>query len=70
MTRIIRTLDGDTLDLILWRELGGSTQIADCLALNPHLADLGPILPAGLPVRIPDAPAPAERDLIRLWSAP
>ena len=36
--------------------------------MNPGLADLGPILPIGLAVVLPDLPANAARvDTVQLW---
>ncbi|WP_439587641.1 tail protein X [Hydrogenophaga sp.] len=45
----VRTLQGDTVDLLCHRHLGITTGgvVESTLALNPGLADAGPILPAG-----------------------
>lgn len=49
---------GITLDLLLWRRWGdaGLGLVDETLELNRGLADLGPILPAGTIVVLPDAP--------------
>lgn len=54
---------GITIDLLLWRRFGvvGQTLVPATLALNPGLAALGPVLPAGRRVVLPSAPA--ERSL-------
>ena len=70
VARDAAALDVLVLDLILWRETGSSAAITAALELNPGLAALGPVLPAGVWVQIPETPAPRRHDLIRLWSAP
>lgn len=49
------------LDLLLWRRYGvrGQDLVEQTLDLNPGLADMGPILPLGTTVVIPDLP-PAQ----------
>lgn len=68
----VRTVQGDTFDLLCWRHLGrtaGVTELA--LKLNPSLANIGPSLPGGLTVTLPDlakSNATAQRDTtIKLW---
>jgi phage tail protein X len=61
---------GDTLDAICWRELGRTEAVVEqALALNPGLADIGPLLPAGTEVTLPEpaALAPAVRETVKLW---
>jgi phage tail protein X len=49
---------GDTLDLLCWRHLGTTAGVVEAaLQLNPGLADLGPVLPEGQAVTLPDRPA-------------
>lgn len=67
---IAHALDGETLDEICWRALGRTAAVVEqALQLNPGLADLGPRLPAGTPVTLPDAPAlaPEMRETVQLW---
>ena len=68
---IITARQGDTLDALAWRERGlGAADLGALLALNRGLADLGPILPIGTPVRVPaesSAPAVPTIDTINLW---
>lgn len=59
---------GDTVDSLCWRHLGSSTAVEQTLLLNPGLAALGPVLPMGTRVTLPDeAPAPLQNNLIQLW---
>jgi phage tail protein X len=60
---------GDTLELILWREQGSAARPTAALELNPRLAELGPVLPAGTEVLLPDPPAAREETPLRLWGA-
>lgn len=52
---------GQTVELVLWRRYGRRGQTAAMLtatlALNPGVAALGPILPLGTPLVLPDLPA-------------
>jgi len=46
---------GDTVDGICWRELGATTGVVEqVLELNRGIADLGPVLPEGTPVVLPE----------------
>lgn len=63
------TRDGDMLDWICWRHYGRSTGAVEAVAeANPGLADLGPVYAAGLTITLPDLPATAEIETVRLWS--
>lgn len=62
---------GDTLDALCWRELGATADVVESVYdMNPGLAALGPILPQGTPVLLPDvstiAAAPTLPTL-QLW---
>lgn len=63
---------GIVLDLLLWRRFGdkGIALVEETLALNPGLAAVGPILPAGTVVVLPEAPpaGPAAMTAIDLFS--
>ncbi|KAA5843937.1 phage tail protein [Pseudomonas chlororaphis] len=54
--RKVRSIAGDSVNLLLYRELGRSDDAAeDALwRLNPGLAEHGPVLPAGLWVKLPE----------------
>jgi phage tail protein X len=48
---------GDTVDALCYRHFGRTRGVVEAtLELNAGLADLGPILPEGHPVELPDAP--------------
>lgn len=51
--------EGITLDLLLWRRHGvrGRLLVEQTLELNPGLGALGPILPLGTVLILPDLPA-------------
>ena len=62
-----RTKHGDMLDLICRNYYGDSPYSVEAvLDANPRLADLGPVLPSGVLIDLPEA-APAEPATIRLW---
>lgn len=60
---------GDTLDLLCQRHLGRTAgAVESVLEANPGLAALGPVLPMGTAVTLPDqAPAAAQTSLLQLW---
>jgi phage tail protein X len=62
-----RTAQGDMLDAICLAQLGASSHVTAVLAANPHLADLGPVYPAGVMITLPEAPAPVVTGQVRLW---
>lgn len=71
MPRTVTSEAAETLDALCWRALGSSVPVEAVYAANPGLAALGPILPTGTAVLIPDAataatPAPL-RETIQLW---
>lgn len=64
----LRSLQGDTLDLILFRHYGYTAGITEqVLNLNPGLAALGPILPTATLINMPAAPTQAEQPMLQLW---
>lgn len=68
----VRAHQGDTLDSLCWRHLGTSAAVEAALELNPGLAALGPVLPNGHPVTLPDqSPLAAQSTqttpLLQLW---
>lgn len=67
-TTTVHALQGDTLDLICQRHLRTTAGTVEAtLALNPGLAELGPILPLGTPVTLPAQPARATTNTLKLW---
>lgn len=64
----VRAQQGDTVDLICYRHYGRTAGVTEfVLASNPGLADLGPVLPHGTPVELPDLPPPAQEKIVQLW---
>lgn len=62
--------EGDTLDAIAWRHYGtaDAAHVHALLVANPGAADLGPELPAGTVIALPDAGGiTAESGVVRLW---
>lgn len=64
--------DGISLDLLLWRRHGvrGRALVEEAYALNPGLAALGPILPIGTQVVLPELAAgasPQPRRIVTLF---
>lgn len=63
-----RTRDGDMLDAICKAHLGSEAQVPAVLELNPGLAALGPVYPAGLVITLPTLVVePVKRGQVRLW---
>lgn len=69
MSALYRTVEGDVVDLVVHRVFGTTAGLTEeMLALNPGLADRGPILEAGLELRLPVPPAETPAAPVRLWS--
>ncbi|WP_293935557.1 tail protein X [Iodobacter sp.] len=60
---------GDTLDDICWRIYGKTAGVTEAaLAANHRLADLGPMIPMGTLIELPDAiPPESKKTIIQLW---
>jgi len=68
--RRVRTIAGDTANLLLYRETGRSDDQAEELLwqANPGLAEHGASLPAGVTVRLPELPDnPPQSATITAW---
>ncbi|MBL0492683.1 tail protein X [Aeromonas veronii] len=65
-----RTSDGDTLDYIAWKfyETLEGRVVEQLLDANQGIADLGPVLPAGVLVKMPDIAPQQQEQGVRLWS--
>lgn len=67
----VQAVQGDTLDQLCWRHTGRTAGLVErALDANPHLADIGPVLPMGTAVELPEPvndPGPTRRALIQLW---
>lgn len=68
MTRTVRAKQGDTLDRLCQRHLGTTAGVTEqALLLNPGLAELGPVLPQGTAVHLPERATPPARPTVNLW---
>lgn len=69
MTITVQAQQGDTVDMLCLRHLGTTAGVTEATyALNPGLATLGPVLPLGRRVILPDLPtAPTAPKTISLW---
>lgn len=65
----VRAMQGDTLDAICHRHYGRTAAVTEAvLQANPGIAELGPVLPHGTLVELPDmAPRPQNKNMIQLW---
>lgn len=66
----VRARQGEILDALCHRVLGATAAITEqALELNPGLVELGPYLPEGTAVRLPDAePEPRQQRTVQLWT--
>ncbi len=70
MSKIVQSRQGDTVDLICWRNYGRTAgTVETVLAANPGIADLGAVLPIGTSVTLPDLDLPAgnQTATVSLW---
>ena len=63
------TLDGETLDLVIFRIHGRVDEalLSATYNLNPELAEYGPVLPAGVVIKIPPIEESVEIPTVKLW---
>lgn len=58
----------DTVDAMCWRYYGRTEGVTEkVLAANPGLADIGPVLPHGYPVEMPEVSASVTTQTLQLW---
>lgn len=64
-----RTREGDVIDAVCRRHYGREAGAVEAvLEANPGLAELGPVLPPGTLVTLPDLPRPLETiHTVKLW---
>ena len=68
MVTTVRAIQGDTIDMLCWRHYGRTAGVVEqVLQTNPGLASLGPVLPHGTAVKLPDIPAQPQRTTVQLW---
>ncbi|MDO6525446.1 tail protein X [Motilimonas sp. 1_MG-2023] len=65
----IRAQQGDTLDAICQRYYGRTAAVTEAVLEQNHgLAELGPMLPQGTIIELPDiAPPEQNNKMIQLW---
>ncbi|MNV87253.1 Phage Tail Protein X [compost metagenome] len=66
---IVYALQHDTVDAMCHRAFGFTAGLVEMtLELNPGLADLGPVLPEGTEVQLPQVQVqPAAAPSVKLW---
>ncbi|MBW5878730.1 tail protein X [Yersinia enterocolitica] len=58
----------DTVDALCWRYYGRTEGVTEAVyQANPGLAELGPMLPTGHWLELPNATEPAQQNIIQLW---
>ncbi|AJG19131.1 tail protein X [Cupriavidus basilensis] len=63
-----RAMQGDTVDAICQRVYGRTAGVTEAvLEANPGLADLGPVLPNGTELELPDNPPQPAIQRVQLW---
>lgn len=68
MTTTVRAIEGDTVDQICMRYFGRTAGVTEAVyENNPGLAELGPVLPRGTLVRLPQQAPPPVKQGIQLW---
>lgn len=68
--RRVRSIAGDSVNLLLFRETGRSDDAAEeaLWRLNPMLTEQGPVLPAGVWVTVPEVETQlAVSTLVSAW---
>ncbi|MGN4047516.1 tail protein X [Pseudomonas sp. SM4] len=68
--RKVRSVAGDSVNLLLYRETGRSDDAAEeaLWKLNPTLAEYGPVLPAGIWLVLPELDSkPAASKALTAW---
>ncbi|WP_417441905.1 tail protein X [Idiomarina sp.] len=64
----VRAQQGDTVDVICQRHLRRTAGVTEqTLELNPGLAELGPVIPRGTLITLPEVTAPPRKKMIQLW---
>lgn len=70
MAAIYTTRENDVLDEVVWRYYGrqDSGLVEAVLEANRNIADAGPLLPPGIALTMPEAPAPTPAKRLQLFS--
>ena len=70
MITIATSIENDTVDLVIYRELGfvDDNMLSETLKLNPEVSDYGAVLPAGVEIHLPQPPTPTDViETVHLW---
>jgi phage tail protein X len=67
---IYTTKAGDMLDAVVWNFYGRQDNrlVEITLEANRNLAELGPVLPAGIEITLPNVPAEEPTERLQLFS--
>ena len=64
----VRSVQGDTIDLICYRYYGRTAGVTEqVIEANPHLVNIGVVLPNGTELELPEQTATPEKTMISLW---
>ena len=62
------TVDGDTLDYIVWRHYGKTSGVLEqVLEQNRHLRQYDAVLPAGVQITLPIIQEKNQKQKIKIW---
>lgn len=66
---VVYARERDTVDAICYRHLRSTSIVEQVYRDNPRLANLGPVLPQGTPVVLPEVIEQQEQgdEVIQLW---
>ncbi|MDU7561398.1 MAG: tail protein X [Acinetobacter baumannii] len=67
--KTVYAIQNDTIDAICWRYNLGSAAVVQVLEANPTLSELGPFLPMGTAVLLPDITTQqnSTTQTVQLW---
>ncbi|AZP49590.1 phage tail protein [Rahnella aquatilis] len=64
----IITAQDDTVDLICWRYYGKTQGVTEQVyTANPGLCELGPLLPGGRSIYLPEVAQQTTAETVQLW---
>lgn len=67
--REVRAIQGDTVDRICYRIYGKTAGVTEAVyEANPGLADIGPIIPTGTLVKVPEVTTKPTKATVQLWN--
>lgn len=67
--REVRTIQGDTVDRICHRVYGKTAGVTEAVyEANPGLADIGPVIPTGTLVKLPEVAVQSTKATVQLWN--